>query len=183
MIDERTEQLINRKLDGELTADESLELDKLLIRSPQARALLEEYAVIDEQATQAIETVVARAETRVAPDQIAGWGRSRLQMWYSFGLVTAVAAAVSLAVMLSFRAATMSEATTPPGIEQSLRDPMAAAGPAGSIDQPWRIDGPRRETLDIDRDVIGVWDRQSHSLYLIEADNTRSMIEPVKANY
>ena len=42
MIDERLERLINRKLDGELSEAESLELDKLLIRSPEGRAMLEE---------------------------------------------------------------------------------------------------------------------------------------------
>ena len=43
-MDERTEQLINRRLDGEITEEESLELDKRLIRSPEARAYLEEQA-------------------------------------------------------------------------------------------------------------------------------------------
>ena len=39
---ERLEQLIGRKLDGELLADESLELDKYLIRDPAARKCLED---------------------------------------------------------------------------------------------------------------------------------------------
>ena len=46
-IDERTERLINRKLDGEITPDEELELNKILIRSPATRALLERSAGYD----------------------------------------------------------------------------------------------------------------------------------------
>ncbi len=44
---ERIERLINRKLDGELTEDEQLELDRALIRSPEDRGLLEELLHID----------------------------------------------------------------------------------------------------------------------------------------
>ena len=42
-LDERTERLIVRQLDGELSAEEQHELNKLLIRSPEARQLLESY--------------------------------------------------------------------------------------------------------------------------------------------
>lgn len=184
MIDERAEQLINRKLDGELTVDESLELDKLLIRSPQARALLEEYAAIDEQAAEVLQAVVAAPEARVTPENIASWGPARVRLWFSFGLVTAVAAAISLSVLLSLRANLISDGArlqSPSAAPLSQR--MAVAGPADATDKMWRIDGPRRETLNVEKDVIGVWDRHSHSLYLIEADSTGSMVEPVKANY
>lgn len=50
-LDERTETLITRRLDGELTGeDESLELDKQLIRSPAARQAFEDSRRIDELA-------------------------------------------------------------------------------------------------------------------------------------
>ena len=45
--DERIERLINRKLDGELTHEERLELDRALIRSPQHQRMLEELQCID----------------------------------------------------------------------------------------------------------------------------------------
>ena len=44
---ERLEQLISRKLDGELLGDESLELDKCLIRDPAASKCLEDSQKID----------------------------------------------------------------------------------------------------------------------------------------
>ncbi len=44
---ERIEHLINRKLDGELTEEERLELDRALIRSPAHRRMLEQSQRID----------------------------------------------------------------------------------------------------------------------------------------
>jgi len=68
MIDERTEQLVTRKLDGELTGAESHELNKLLIRSPQARALMEEYERADALAGEALR---AAFEREASPDDRA----------------------------------------------------------------------------------------------------------------
>ena len=47
-IDKKIERLINRKLDGELSPEEQLELDKELLRCPAARALYESYSELDE---------------------------------------------------------------------------------------------------------------------------------------
>lgn len=65
---DKIERLINRKLDGELTADEQLELDRTLIRSPEARRLFEALQRVDNAcggfvrwelaATQAVRTTV-----------------------------------------------------------------------------------------------------------------------------
>ena len=41
-VNARIEQLIVRRLDGELTDDERLELDRALMRDPRARRLLQE---------------------------------------------------------------------------------------------------------------------------------------------
>ena len=42
-VDEHIERLISRQLDGELSADQELELNQALIGSSAARALMEEY--------------------------------------------------------------------------------------------------------------------------------------------
>ena len=47
-FDEQIERLIVRKLDGELSLEEEHELNKVLIRSPEAHQLLDEYARQDE---------------------------------------------------------------------------------------------------------------------------------------
>lgn len=46
-IDERIERLIVRQLDGEITPVEESELRRELLRTPQARALRDEYREID----------------------------------------------------------------------------------------------------------------------------------------
>jgi len=67
MIDERTEHLISRKLDGELSEDEALELNKLLIRDPEARGLMEDYARMDRQVGEAVRAVLWSATGGAAP--------------------------------------------------------------------------------------------------------------------
>lgn len=184
MIDERTEQLMNRRLDGEITAVESLELDKLLIRDPHARRLMDEYARLDALAGEAIRSAVNTQAAPTVPTAgaTAGWRVPQRQWWYSFGLVSAVAAAITLAVLLSQRAATIG--LTGRAGQVALHEPAdTARDPGRAVDYIRHVDGPRRETLNLDRDVIGVWDHHTGSLYLLEADTTRSRIEPVKANY
>jgi anti-sigma factor RsiW len=53
-LEERIERLIVRKIDGMLTQDEELELDRILIRSPEARQVYEEYRRIDDLAAQSL---------------------------------------------------------------------------------------------------------------------------------
>ncbi len=63
-LDEKIERLINRKLDGELTYDERLELDRALIRSPEHRRMLEELQRIDALCGESI-----RSEVEAEPDR------------------------------------------------------------------------------------------------------------------
>lgn len=181
MIDERTEQLINRKLDGELTDGESLELDKLLIRDPQARVMLEQLVRIDTQAGEVLRAVTSASVAAASAVEVAAWAPRRQHWWQSLGLVTAVAATITLTVLLSQRALLLEGQT--PVSPQSVSAPQVVSASGAPRESEWNIQGPRRETLDVDRDVIGVWDRQSGSLYLIEANSTRSLVEPVKVNY
>jgi hypothetical protein len=53
-LEEHIERLIVRRLDGMLTRDEELELDRILIRSPEARQAYEEYRRIDDLASQSL---------------------------------------------------------------------------------------------------------------------------------
>ena len=54
---------------------------------------------------------------------------------------------------------------------------------SGNTDYVASLQGRRRETESVQRDVIGVWDQQSNSLYLLELNSARSLVEPVRANY
>ncbi len=189
MIDERIEILINRKLDGELSEEDSLELNKLLIRNPDAHALLDEYAVMDRLAAEAIEAELAEPVARVSPEQVSQWNKSKRQWWYSMALISAVAAALTLSVLLSQRAANMNDSAALPisGVHsaQQAAATLTDRAPQGRLVNVGTIplDGRRRQTDSLERDVLGVWDQDSHSLYLLEANEARSTVEPVKFNY
>lgn len=179
MIDERIELLINRRLDGALSEPESLELDKLLIRDPTARALMEEYARMDTQAGEAIRAVAAVPEAMIEADQVTAWTSARPHWWQSFGLVTAVAAAITLAVLLSQRAAVLQD-------HDLAVSPIArqSPGPGPQAENLWTVgEQAASEPVNVERDVIGIWDRQSRSLYLLEADRPASPIEPANFSY
>jgi anti-sigma factor RsiW len=98
-VDENIERLIVRRLDGELTEDERVELDRALLRSPEARALLEEYERIDASASAALaSSLAADGEPSVSFPRIAapparkGYSRA----WWA--LPAAVAAAIAVLV-------------------------------------------------------------------------------------
>lgn len=211
MIDERTELLINRKLDGQLSPADALELDRRLIRDPQARTLLEDYARDDGLAGEAIASLTAERTSSAAPTEVAAWSPSRKQRWLSLGMISGIAAALALAVLtargpLGQDASPDSGGMNSPAMADAMADAMpnaashaashAMSGDPTTPDVPAAqprplqhvagfegFQGPIRQTDRLDRDVIGIWDAKSRSLYLLEADVARSALEPVKYNY
>lgn len=185
MIDERTEHLITRKLDGELADAESLELNKLLIRDPQARALLEEHARQEQRAGEAIRALVSVWARGSMAAEVAAWVPSRRRWWYSLAAISAVAAAFTLAVLLWQRPAAAPDGEAMPTDSLVSSGPPDAVEPLHPADPGYMpvVEHPRRETDNLEREVIGVWDRQSRSLYLLEADRTDLLVEPVRFNY
>jgi anti-sigma factor RsiW len=100
-VDPNIERLIVRRLDGELTPDEQLELDRVLLKCPEARALLEEYERIDGLASAAVASVVA--DDREMPARSEPLGQQQPAHGYSrawWALPAAVAAAIALAALL-----------------------------------------------------------------------------------
>ncbi len=101
-VNARIEQLIVRRLDGELTDDERLELDRALMRDPRARRLLQESERIDALAGAALTAVVERdgqddtgGLSYVAP---AAARPSYSRVWWA--MPAAMAAAVALGAIL-----------------------------------------------------------------------------------
>ena len=45
------------------------------------------------------------------------------------------------------------------------------------------IEGPRRQKEQIMRDLFGVYDQETNSVYLLEADQTQQTIVPVSMSY
>jgi anti-sigma factor RsiW len=97
-IDRRIERLIIRRLDGELTDEERLELDPVLLASPEMRRLVEQYERIDAASAAALEAVVGdAADERVAFVPATG-GRRYSRAWWA--LPAAAAAALALIAVL-----------------------------------------------------------------------------------
>jgi len=185
MIDERTEQLINRKLDGELSEAESLDLNRALIRSPEARALLEQYARTDGLATEALAAALSEGSRSVyRPAEIEAWASPSHRWWtkYRRGLGIAVAAAIA-ALVAGLPQARLGPVA--PEDYQQAGDAIVQAGvsPFAQAGAQPVVDGPRRLNEQIDREVIAVYDEQTQSVYLLEMDQVRSKTEPVWKNY
>ncbi len=177
--DDHLERLISRKLDGELSADESLELDKHLIRDPSAQQLLEESERIDELARVFLGEVCAESEERI---HVAASAQepARRRRW--IGAVPAVAAAC-LALFFAWPMFSPTElerntivdggplpgarAVAPPGtVPNDPPDVLSRPALARSTD---RLGGlrPRRET-GTRLDYYGVLDERTNELFLLE---------------
>jgi len=185
MIDERTEQLTNRKLDGELTEVESLELNRMLIRSPEARTLLDEYERTDDLAASAMAAVLAgRPEHAHHPAEIRTWTttgqRWRWRSRRGLGVAVAALIAVMIGGLPNGRL----------GSDVSPRYPSDSIAPieAGVMPFDWAgsvpvMEGPRQEKEQIQRNVIAVYDPRTQRVYLLEIDQIRSMSVPFQENY
>ena len=189
MIDERTEQLITRKLDGELTEGESHDLNKLLIRSPQVRALMEEYERADALAGEALR---AAFEREASPDdraaQLAPAAASR-RRWRAPPRGITMAAAAALAVIVGGGLAhwlmppDMLTPSDPARVGPYQPPVVAGAAPVEDNSVTVVIEGPRVRDQRVVRDVFGVFDEETQSVYLLEASRTRTNVVPVSANY
>lgn len=127
-VDKDIERLIVRRLDGEITDEEELTLNRELIRNPDARELLESYGGIDELAAVALRETVGAGDTRVdtaaVPSRSAAPPHtSRRWMWQ---LASGSIAAAILAVFV----ARMSPVAAPTG------PTLAEFGSGASTAQP-----------------------------------------------
>jgi anti-sigma factor RsiW len=165
MLDERTERLINRRLDGEITGQESLELDKLLIRNPEARAYLEDLQRQDVLAGRVLRATLdpdnAKSSPPLGPD---AWPARTFSWRRYLRPVVAVAAAAALAFLVAtFPTRRSQNDVTPPTLADN--GPAAPTGPSTPVVPV--ADGygwPPRER----HEILGVFDEETQSLYLLE---------------
>ncbi len=94
-IDEQLERRINEHLDGRLDADAEAQLYRRLLRDPQARALMDEYAANDRDASLALRAVVM-APSR--PVDVSEWTRRRWRFPWAQALATAALVLVAVGV-------------------------------------------------------------------------------------
>lgn len=162
-VNDRIERLINRRLDGELTEDESLELDRELIRNPQARMLLEQLSRLDKLAGAAIADACS-AETIVPAVRACQVRRpaSAMQSWWL------VPGSLAAGVLLYFGLSLL-----PVGAPD--RAPMSEAVSTG---RPSVVVPPSSQTVGyqpviqsrrfLDREYLGVANEAGDTIYLIE---------------
>ena len=188
-IDEHLERQINRALDGELTEDERLALDRELIRQPQARREMERSAQLDALAGETLRALLSDQPgsgglmARIPrPADRPGYHRG----WWL--LPGAVAAAI-LALVWVYGPGEQNgpsrpgtgglvevPAPQPPTIGPQRAAPWVGAGPAngGMVPVTHR---PTRTDRAVDRGIYGVRGSDGN-IYLIEVRRTRTTEHP-----
>jgi hypothetical protein len=173
-VDEQTERLIIRKLDGELSLAEEHELNKVLIRSPEARALLDSYAAQDRLAAELVSEEVGSC----APPDLAlvTAGAAPLSPRRPAKSWAAGSAAGLLVACLALFAVLWRPAALPigPNGEHGARTagPSSLGLPFSGGDRveklPKYLELPQTERQQLDRQFIGVYDEKTGEMYLLE---------------
>ncbi|MBP7936261.1 MAG: hypothetical protein KA354_16590 [Phycisphaerae bacterium] len=191
MIDERLERLINRKLDGELSEAESLELDKLLIRSPEGRAMLEEQGRLDRLAGVSLRAALGgdlagRSVCRRSPLEWPSRSTRREHLWYGgIGLAAGFLLALLVSsLVMPLRSGNHEEALPPiadSGLNRDTGPVFADKGQNRELPPSLRdITGPWD---DVPGQVFGVYDDNSRSLYLLEMSGAPARVTPAHIDY
>ncbi len=196
-VNKDIERLIVRRLDGALTEDEELRLNRELIRNPEARQLLEDYERVDALASAAMTEVLGGEQEDIDVSLLTERtpARSR-QVGYHRGwwLVPGAVAAALLALAIpriSFDGAGPSQSSNVQpqvvdGSSESRIDPLPAN--RGSIGQVGSTPLHRRgrdslsrnvsqlpmTSRQTGRDVLGVMGNDGN-IYWIETDRTRTI--------
>lgn len=190
-MDERTEQLMNRKLDGELTEAEALDLDKQLIKSPEVRALLAELEQNDAVAGRVLRDTLAGKDTDWTTAQpLPAQHTARRWSWNRW--LIAAAACAALAAGLARVAIWPGSQGPNPDKQPSMwvEGPRSESGTAPSLaadDTRTRDAWSHMELLDSAKAnphrVIGVIDEETRSVYLLEVEQPPLRVTPVSVTY
>jgi len=186
-VDERTELLINRYLDGELGDAQQAELHAILGRDPAARAMFEHYHRNDALVAQALRRGIESTRTATAP------GRSR-GTWLAIASSALAAAAVLVFSIvpqhprgspLTPHSIATSGALPPLGqpVEYTFSEPVVIPQvPARLVD--YRDDDlmPQRRQQRTDRELIGVRGDDGR-LYILERNVQSTRVVPMAGEY
>ncbi len=182
------EHLINRKLDGELTRDESLELDKCLIRDPGTRQCLEESERIDRLTAALLEEVCAVQDEALMPAASRTVARRHMR-W--FGTIPAAAACVALFFMWPMFSSSPQSSDRIVGygdnglvlVENDPRTALPDPAPlesgarlASYSDRPTKLRPLREHGTRLN--YYGVLDAEAQKLYLLEVKHQTTTQRP-----
>lgn len=181
-VDERIERLIVRRLDGELTDEEALELDRELLRCPAARELLEEYQRLDRVAAEALAAAIETDAGEAAPLSVVTAPRRKgySKLWW--GLPAAVAATLALIVTLVPRPSAdwrMTEAPRRPLMTQPLDTEPAQVQPSHPGRSGVQQAGYGLGSLDraVDQDLLYIVGDDGN-IYVIDRQHMRTARKP-----
>ncbi len=187
--DERIELLITRKLDGTISDEERLELDRAVMRSPEHRRVLEESERVDALCAEALAEEF-NGGVRSVGDVTVQHRRSERSGWYWWCLPGAMAACLGLIVVSGWFA--NEEGERPSFVDQqpvpATRTPSVGpafeSGPSQSANGIGRPGPIRRVSTGADvmnrhRDtsVYGIVGEDGR-IYLIEIERTRTYHYP-----
>lgn len=185
-VDERTELLINRYLDGALSDADQAELHAILGRDAAARAMLEQYDRNDALVAQALRRGVESTMTAAAPIRRRG-------LWLATvasGLAAAAVFVFSISQRMQYLPTTPDQVVrngTPikfvdPQNYPTFEAPKIDEVPARLVD--YRDDDltPKRRQQKTDRELIGVRGDDGR-LYIIERNIKSTRVAPMAGEY
>ena len=150
-VDERTERLIVRSLDGEVSPQEQAELRRVLARDGAARTLWQEYRSNDAMAAAAIERLIVGPATARPGSQ--GWRRAAT--WLGWG------AAAAVVLLLLWPLGHFGDAGDSGG---TVHDGVAGVG-SSQLAEPADSDRDRGRDR---HDYFGILDERNGDLYLFQ---------------
>lgn len=185
---DRIERLICRRLDGEMTASENAELDRILATDASARKLLSDYARIDAFAVQSLRTDFAHARAAVRPRQLGGY---RLA---AAGAVLAAAAVIALSFIPNLFGPTEQSPREFVASPQRVVEPLSPyrGGFTPREQVPQYVDYrdtdylPQQRQQDVLRDLIGVRvknEKNQDVIYIFERNAETTRIVPLSSDF
>ena len=181
------EKLIVRQLDSELSEDEQLELNRELIRDPEAQQLRRDYQRIDSLAADALGQALGKGDVGFDPAALVTnrGARRTFPIHRGWWLVSGAVAAALLALVIPQSTIDPMDGTAPPIVQSrpSTAQPIIEPDPlSGGRYAPMRTVGssfPTRIRRDTEREVMGVVDDDGN-IYWIEIDRTRTFKRPIR---
>jgi len=181
---EDMERLIVRKLDGEITPDEDLELSRGLVRDPEARALFDEMESVDRQSAASLRAAFDRSSSNEMPalrfHEAAARRRGlKRQAWWM------VPGALAAGLLVTLMARPLLDAPSPSRNGSTIvSSPWSNGGGDGTAEYPaefMHTVSDHRPALrlqrNVARDVIGLIGEDGN-IYWFEVDRTTTVKRP-----
>jgi hypothetical protein len=190
---ESVEELIIRSLDGELSEEEEVRLDRAVLRDPEARRLRDEYERTDALASAALNEALPEEApsfdpfaltTRANRHDAVSAGRARGSHWTWWLMPGAVAAAIVAVLVIPMSTQQPRDVESPivsmPLERPVIQDDSLLNHPMNKPQVQPVLHGPRKIKKRTDREYIAVLGEDGQ-VYWLEVDRTRMIKGPKPA--